>query len=131
MPPTLMRGSAPCRCAALLAILLVFSATSSCASAAQRGNYAGYLEATKSNPAIADAYLRGVADAIATVNASVQHIEKRNPSFCPPPMLRLSDGDNERLMKEFMGKHTDLDPRQVSVSSILFLTYKDRFPCRQ
>ena len=46
-------------------------------------------------------------------------------------MLRLSDGDNERLMKEFMGKHTDLDPRQVSVSSILFLTYKDRFPSRQ
>lgn len=101
------------------------------ALAAQGGRYADYLAAAQANSATATAYMRGVADAVATVNASIEHIEKREPSFCPPPMLRLSDSDNDRLMREFMSRHSNLDPRQVSVSSVLFLAYKERFPCKR
>jgi len=112
-------------------VLVLAIISSSSALAAQGGRYADYLVSLKVDPAGTAVYLRGVADALATMNASIEHIEQRAPSFCPPPMLRLSDADNDRLMRNFMAKHADLDPKAVSLSSVLFLSYKERFPCNR
>lgn len=54
------------------------------ALAAQGGRYADYLAAAQTNRATATAYMRGVADAVATVNASIEQLKRESRHSAHP-----------------------------------------------
>jgi hypothetical protein len=77
-------------------------------------------------------YIHGVGNGYVWANAQL-HIQKRQPLFCPPTNLALSEDNFSQLLddeiKKIEGTGTRL-PDDTSVEAILLRALEETFPCK-